>query len=154
MRTATPTLSLTPVGHSSEMTAQSRLLLKSMRHAVLILFCAALPAAAMYSLKKPKRQPAKVTAPMIAEDVLWIDARSEEDFAKDHIPGALSLNEKNWERALPQLFESWQPPRSIIVYCSAGCPASAKIAAKLTALGIEPVRVMEGGYEEWKRSNG
>jgi rhodanese-related sulfurtransferase len=160
MRTETQTFSMTPMGNSAampvqsaKMTAQWRLLLKSVRDAVLILLCAAVPAAAMYSLKS-QIPPAKVIATPIGEDVLWIDARSEEDFAKEHIPGALSLNEKNWEHALPRLFETWQPPRPIIVYCAAGCRASAKIAAKLTELGIEPVRVMEGGYEEWKRSNG
>lgn len=158
MRTTTPII--TTVDHptavakrSPQEADQSQLLLKIVRDAVLILLCAALPAAAMYSIRS-QTPPTNGIATPVGKDVLWVDARSAEDFAKEHIPGALSLNEKNWESALPRLFETWQPPRSIVVYCSAGCPASAKIAAKLAELGIEPVQIMEGGYEEWKRSNG
>lgn len=129
------------------------MLTRTIREMTLLCLCAALPALVWggYHFQTPKS--AKIETATMGE-VLWIDARSDAEFAKEHIPGALSLNERNWERALPRLFETWQPPRSIIVYCSAGCLASAKIAAKLVELGIEPVQVMEGGYEEWKRSNG
>lgn len=140
-------------GGVSETAPQSPLLRRTLRDVAIILLCAALPAAAMYGAKsKTPDAASEVTAAPAGKEVIWIDARSAEEFAKEHVPGALSLNEENWEHALPHLFEVWRPDQPIIVYCSAGCPASAKIAAKLRDLGIEPVQTMKGGIEEWKRS--
>lgn len=129
-----------------------RPLARGLREAALIAGCAMLPALALYgySRVKPEHKPIMQA---VSTDALWIDARSEADFAHEHVPGALNLNEHNWDDALARVFETWQPPRPIVVYCSAGCPAGAKIAARLTELGIEPIRVFEGGFEKWKQSN-
>lgn len=130
-----------------------RLVFRGLREASLIAFFAALPAVALYTRVKGKSENQPVVQP-VPEDALWIDARSEAEFAREHIPGALCLNEANWNSALAHVFETWQPPRPIMVYCSTGCSSGAKIAARLTELGIEPVQVFEGGFEKWKASNG
>src|SRR5438093_8036697 len=36
------------------------------------------------------------------ENVIWVDARPDEEFAHDHVPGALSLNEDRWNELLPR----------------------------------------------------
>ncbi len=126
---------------------------RGLREAALLLILATLPAVALAVYAKGPAEPAP-QAQAVPADALWIDARSETDFARGHILGALNLNEDNWETALVQVFETWQPPRPIVVYCSAGCSASEKIAEKLTDLGIEPVEIYQGGFEAWKRSNG
>jgi rhodanese-related sulfurtransferase len=116
--------------------------------------CALFLALAVYGHTSLKPAPPVSTQEIasVQEDVLWIDARSEADFSAEHIPGAFSLNEKNWEDVLPSFFEVWKPSTPIIVYCDAGCPASAKIAARLEELGVDPVKIMEGGFQAWKRS--
>jgi rhodanese-related sulfurtransferase len=128
---------------------------RGVREVATLAGCAVFLAVAIFSQARLTAVPPVNTAvpEAIPEGVHWIDARSEEEYARDHIPGALCLNEQNWEEVLPQLFETWQPPTQIVVYCDAGCPASAKIAGKLEELGIEPVKIMEGGFEAWKRSN-
>ena len=82
---------------------------------------------------------------------LWIDARSHEDYDAGHIDGAVLLNEEGWDKMLADVFQVWKPERPIIVYCSAGCEESAKIALRLRDLGLEPVYFLKGGYEAWKK---
>ena len=142
---------------SSSPAAAWNVLGRGFQEAVILAGCALFLALAVFSHARLTAVPPVITevadvAP-IPEGVFWIDARSEADFSAEHIPGAVCLNEKNWEAALPRFFETWQPPTQIVVYCDAGCPASVKIAARLEELGIEPVKIMEGGFEAWKRSN-
>ena len=128
---------------------------KGFREVATLAGCALFLALAVFSHARLTAAPpvTKEVAEPVPENVFWIDARSETDYSAEHIPGALSLNDKNWEDALPRFFETWQPPTPIVVYCDAGCPASAKIAARLEGMGIEPVKIMEGGLEAWKCSN-
>jgi len=70
-------------------------------------------------------------ARLAAKDVVWVDARSEQDYQEVHVMGAISLNEEKWESGLGKLFEAWQPERTIVVYCNARCDASHRVADKL-----------------------
>lgn len=84
--------------------------------------------------------------------VLWIDARSETEFQADHIPGALWLNETNFESGLDALLDRWSPRSTLIVYCgSTACNASQQLAARLKASGFESVYVLEGGWRAWQK---
>ena len=84
---------------------------------------------------------------------MWIDARSQDAFHAGHIPGALNLNRDNWETALPHLFKLYSPGKVVIVYCSTGCRESEEIANRIRDLGLEPVDVLEGGFEAWQKGN-
>lgn len=81
-------------------------------------------------------------------EILVIDARSAEWYAKSHIPGAISfphrtMNEES-VRALPA-------DRVFVVYCDGiGCNASTKGALKLAALGFR-VKELLGGLDWWIR---
>jgi len=89
------------------------------------------------------------------ENVIWIDARPEEEFARDHVPGALSLNEDRWSELLPQFLAVWSPGRKIVVYCSSlSCNASREVARRLRREAQLPdVLVLEGGWEAWLKQN-
>src|ERR1700722_14265564 len=50
------------------------------------------------------------------DNAIWIDARPDEDFARDHVPGAISLNEDRWNELLPPFLTSWSPDKKIVVY--------------------------------------
>lgn len=84
--------------------------------------------------------------------ILWLDARSLVDYNQAHMPGALALNEDNWENLLPEVLEAWQPKQWIIVYCSSQkCQASQGVANRLREeVGIRDVYVLKGGWEAWQ----
>ena len=85
--------------------------------------------------------------------VVWIDARSRDEFEKEHVPGAVLLNEQGWDQMLAGVFENWEPETPIVVYCEAGCQSSEKVAGRLRDLGLEPVYFLRGGYDAWKKSH-
>jgi len=85
------------------------------------------------------------------EPVLWVDARSEEAYAEDRIPGAVLLNEDRFDELLPELLETWTGAERIVVYCdSRQCGASKAVADRLRDdYGFEDVYVLKGGWVEW-----
>ena len=89
------------------------------------------------------------------ENVIWVDARPDEEFARDHVPGAVSLNEDRWNELLPKFLAVWSPGKKIVVYCSSlSCNASREIAARLRKEAqIPDVFVLEGGWEAWVKKN-
>jgi rhodanese-related sulfurtransferase len=88
------------------------------------------------------------------ENAIWVDARPESEFARDHVPGALQLNEDRWNELLPQFLAAWSPEKRVIVYCgSEGCNASREVARRLRKEAQLPnVFVLEGGWEEWLKT--
>jgi rhodanese-related sulfurtransferase len=85
------------------------------------------------------------------EPVVWVDARPEPEYEKEHVPGALSLNPENWTEQLPHFLDTWRPPTKVIVYCSAAsCDTSREIANRLRQSGADPVYYLKGGWESWK----
>ena len=86
-----------------------------------------------------------------AGNVIWVDARPDEEFARDHVPGALSLNEDRWNELLPQFLAVWSPGKKVVVYCSSlSCNASREVARRLRKEAqLSNVFVLEGGWEAW-----
>lgn len=84
--------------------------------------------------------------------VIWIDARSSATFQTDHIPGAFSLNEDDWNTLLLKFSVEFQPTQTLVVYCdSLECNASRAVAARLRKeLGADKVFVLKGGWQSWK----
>jgi len=85
------------------------------------------------------------------DGAIWVDARPDEEFAQDHVPGALSLNEDRWNELLPQFLPNWSPEKRVVVYCSAeSCNAARDVAKRLRdEAQIKDVFVLQGGWEEW-----
>ncbi len=88
------------------------------------------------------------------DTALWIDARPKEQFAKAHVPGALLLNEDDFDELLPAVLAAWSPERRIVVYCSRkSCGASHAIAERLrNDAQLQNVYVLPGGWEEWQEN--
>ena len=88
-------------------------------------------------------------------NVIWVDARPDEEFASDHVPGALSLNEDRWNELLPQFLAVWSPGTKVVVYCSSlSCNTSREVARRLRREAQLPdVFVLEGGWEAWLKKN-
>ena len=85
------------------------------------------------------------------DSVIWVDARPDEQFQRDHIPLALQLNEDRWDELLPPLLEKWSPDKRIVVYCSTlSCALSHEVAKRLKEqAGLPNVYVLNGGWEAW-----
>lgn len=135
-----------------------------LRQAVILIGLAFLPAIgqALYFRGNPAWQarPADSAEVTLAQtknwgaSVLWVDARPNEEFEKGHIPGALSLNEDDWNGLLPPVLAAWSPERKLIVYCSRqSCSASHGVAERLRhGAGLKNVYVLPGGWEEWEEN--
>jgi rhodanese-related sulfurtransferase len=83
--------------------------------------------------------------------VLWVDARSAEEYGAEHVPGALLLNLENWDQLFPKFLDRWAPGENVVVYCgAASCELSREVAERLRKNGISTVFVLKGGWEGWK----
>lgn len=85
------------------------------------------------------------------DSVLWVDARADEQFNQDHIPGAILLNEDRWDELLPLMLAAWSPDKRVVVYCSSrSCAASHELAHRLREEAqLKDVFVLYGGWEAW-----
>ncbi len=84
------------------------------------------------------------------EKFVWIDARPRPKYETDHVPGAILLNEEEWDACFPNFTEAWAPGTPIVVYCEVGCRSGYKVAERLRDKGIEPIYVLKGGWQAWK----
>jgi rhodanese-related sulfurtransferase len=82
---------------------------------------------------------------------IWVDARPEEEFEREHVPNAVLLNEDRWNTLLPQMLAAWSPEKRVVVYCSSqSCGASREVARRLREeAGLKNVFVLGGGWEAW-----
>ena len=85
--------------------------------------------------------------------VIWVDARPSDEFERDHVPGAVSLNEDRWGEGVSQfLATQWSPEKKIVVYCSAAsCNLAEDVARRLREEAKLPneIRILKGGCEAW-----
>ncbi|MEM9025653.1 MAG: rhodanese-like domain-containing protein [Verrucomicrobiota bacterium] len=88
-------------------------------------------------------------------DPIYLDARSLSEFEEAHIPGAMLLNEDDWDQRVLAFIDRWEPGQTIVVYCSSlACQASHAVAERLKAeMGIDEVFVLKGGWEVWQEAN-
>jgi rhodanese-related sulfurtransferase len=88
-------------------------------------------------------------------DVLWIDARIQEQFDAGHVPGALLLNEQKFDEQLFGHLDALQAnTKPIIIYCSAAkCEASRHVLERLKqTLPVENAFVLKGGWQALQAS--
>jgi len=133
----------------------------AVRQALLLIALAFMPAIgeAIYFRNRVSWQSAISASELVTVDqarswgdnVIWVDARPDNEFERDHIPGAILLNEDRWNELLPQFLGQWSPEKQVVVYCSAqSCNASREVAKRLREEAqLKDVFVLGGGWEEW-----
>ncbi len=86
---------------------------------------------------------------------LFLDARHPEDFAAGHIPGALSVPPGLFAEEVEAMLAEAGQGKVLVAYCSnMQCPLAPRLAEGLDMIGIEGVRVFEGGMQEWVQAGG
>ena len=78
-----------------------------------------------------------------------IDARDQEQYAREHIPGAVNIE---WRQVLA---ERASIPRNkpVLIYCNTGS-LSAQAGFALRIAGYDNVRILQGGFAEWQAKGG
>ena len=81
--------------------------------------------------------------------MMIIDARDAGQFSKSHIPGAVNIE---WRKVLEQR-ANIPKDKMVLIYCNTGS-LSAQAGFALRVAGYENVKILQGGYEEWKAKGG
>lgn len=84
------------------------------------------------------------------ETFLLFDVREESEYAKDHLPGAVSLGKGIIERDIESKVPDLNTP--MILYCGGGF-RSALAADNLGKMGYTNVLSMDGGVRGWREKN-
>ncbi|MEP6604134.1 MAG: rhodanese-like domain-containing protein [Spartobacteria bacterium] len=134
------------------------------RQAAVLALLAFLPAIgeAIYFRDKAPWQ-ARVAASQIVDvdlarswgaNVLWVDARPDDQFEAGHVPDAILLNEDRWNELLPQFLAHWSPDKKVVVYCSTkSCNLASDVARRLREEAqLKDVFVLSGGWEQWLKT--
>lgn len=83
------------------------------------------------------------------ERFLIVDARDAGQFEVEHIPGAINIE---WRQILEARSEL-PSDRPILLYCNSGT-LSAQAGFALRVAGMDNVRILQGGIQEWQQSGG
>jgi len=81
------------------------------------------------------------------DNFLLIDVREDNEYAKDHLPGAIHLGKGIIERDVEERVPDLNTP--MILYCGGGF-RSALAADNLQKMGYTQVISMDGGIREWR----
>ena len=81
--------------------------------------------------------------------MMIIDARDASQFAKEHIPGAVNIE---WRQVLANR-SSISKDKTVLIYCNTGS-LSAQAGFALRVSGWENVKILQGGFAEWKAKGG
>jgi rhodanese-related sulfurtransferase len=81
--------------------------------------------------------------------MMIIDARDPAQFAKEHIPNAVNIE---WRQVLAKS-ASIPKNKPVLIYCNTGS-LSAQAGFALRVSGWENVRILQGGFAEWKAKGG
>ena len=81
------------------------------------------------------------------DNLVIVDVRAAEDFARGHIPGAIHLPKEKWDKP-----EGLSKDKTNVVYCyTQQCHLAANACVQFAGRDY-PVMELEGGFEAWKES--
>lgn len=83
-------------------------------------------------------------------EAVFLDARLPDAYRKGHIRGAVNLPVRDFEAGYPPLKSRLEKAKTVITYCPRHCVMSAVLARKLLGLGLGNVRVLDGGWDDWR----
>ena len=86
-----------------------------------------------------------------AGNVLFVDARSQDNYEDGHIPGAVSLQVGQFDEQIESFLSQNSPDTHIVTYCSGRtCEDSHNLARLLFDVGFTHVSVFIDGFPGWE----
>lgn len=86
-------------------------------------------------------------------EVIFVDARSREEYEAGSIPGAVSLGVDEFEEKVSSFLELIPRDTMLVVFCTGrGCESSLEVAALLRQAGFPHIYLFFEGWEEWTKS--
>lgn len=92
-------------------------------------------------------EPGAATQLYNREDAVFVDIRSDADFRKSRLPGAVHVAASAIDQNVDKLKRYRDRP--VIVYCNNGIQTN-RVAAQLKKHGIEQVYQLRGGFAGWQ----
>jgi rhodanese-related sulfurtransferase len=88
-----------------------------------------------------------------AATAVFFDARGAGPYGQGHVPRARNLPEAESRQNFPADVLELARERTLVVYCEGGdCQSSLLLAKRFHDEGFKDIRVMTGGWEEWKKA--
>lgn len=88
-----------------------------------------------------------------AAETVFLDARGAGPYGEGHVPRARNLPATETKLKIPPDVLELPRERTLVVYCEGGdCQSSLLLAKRLHDEGFQDIRVMTGGWEEWKKA--
>ncbi len=82
---------------------------------------------------------------------IFLDARSNRDYANGHITGALNLPAMEFDRAFPQIRPKLDAEMPVVLYCDGEhCDLSQQLMMKLRGAGLTNAVVLINGWTLWR----
>ncbi|MGA2094674.1 MAG: rhodanese-like domain-containing protein [Candidatus Acidiferrum sp.] len=83
------------------------------------------------------------------EQMILVDVREDNEWAKGHLPGAVHMGRGVIERDIEQKVPD--PSTKLVLYCGGGF-RSALVADNLQKMGYTNVESMDGGWRAWNEA--
>lgn len=85
------------------------------------------------------------------KSVVFLDARSKEEFDQGRIPGARHLPFYEMDKYQEEALEGVTTETMIVIYCEGiGCELSFFLGRELQTAGLTNIKIFYGGYPEWQ----
>jgi rhodanese-related sulfurtransferase len=95
--------------------------------------------------------PQQAFAASQARSKLFVDARSPEEYARGHIPGAINIPVDDFENGVLGHMDEIDAAAAIVAYCpSMECSDAVDVADRLREVTQKPIYVFEQGWEAWQ----
>lgn len=95
--------------------------------------------------------PQTVNRTVLNQERVILDVRSGDDYARGHIPGALSFPLSEFDDMFGMLMKLVDKTTPILVYCTGfECEDSHNFSNHLTGFGFTDVKVYTGGFTQWE----
>jgi thiosulfate/3-mercaptopyruvate sulfurtransferase len=116
---------------------------------------------AQYARPELLLEPADLAKPEVARQLVILDARSQDEYDRGHVPAARRVDHDVWKAAFQEGKdpEGWSqrigelgigPHSKVVVYDDKGMKDAARIWWILKYWGVEDVRLLNGGWKGWK----
>ena len=133
------------------------MILSALRQLLLLLLAGAIPAgllgAWLSSRPSAATGPGEINVAMARalprETIIYVDARSQSEFARARVAGAIPLHVPAWETQIARLYDEWEPGRVVVVYGRPRSDDASMVADRLRRESNLPdVFVLKGQWEE------